>query len=158
MIHEPNTTVWNKGDIVIHDCDSKEPKMLQRVVGYVGGGLIKTQYVDKSRSRKIWVNELKYFHNPEQFNLQPEWGHYKQSLFNKVQCSWENVRIWNRNYQSGQLIKTTSADGGFTAHTRGQAYLDKAGQAFIWLEGHGNWSLDFVEAIKPKQIKENINE
>lgn len=65
----PNAKHWKKDDLVIHDGDAKEARMLMRVIGYTRDGLVKTQYVDQKRTRKIWVNESRYLHDPFRFGI-----------------------------------------------------------------------------------------
>jgi hypothetical protein len=69
MNYEPNTTQWQKGDIVIHDADAKEACMLMRVIGYTRDGLCKTKYVDKSRKRTVWKNGIEFLHDPARFGI-----------------------------------------------------------------------------------------
>lgn len=149
MNYKPNTTQWKKGDLVLTDSDAKEPKMLMQVIGYTRDGLCKTQYVFKGRKRTIWKNEVKYLHNPEQWIPgASQWQGYGQEYLASCQQNFENVRRWNRKYRVGQLIITTSADGGFETTTTSKAYLDKAGHAWISLDGIiGGWSLEFVKPL-----------
>lgn len=151
MNDKANEIQWRKGDIVIHDADAKEPKMLMKVIGYTRDGLCKTQYISRDHKRTVWKNDIQYLHKPEMFKILSCWGDYHQSAFAKLQTNWENVRIWNHRNQVGQKIETTSADGGFQANTGGLAYIDAAGQAMIYLIGHGNWDLNFVEAVSHEQ-------
>ena len=72
MNYEPNTTHWKRGDIVIHDADSKTPNMLMKVIGYTRDGLVKTQYVNPQYKRTIYTNELPYLHDPARFGLKAE--------------------------------------------------------------------------------------
>lgn len=69
MNYEPNTTTWKRGDIVIHDADAKEAGMLMIVTGYTRDHLVKTQYVDPNRTRKIWKNESRYLLDPHRFDF-----------------------------------------------------------------------------------------
>lgn len=148
MNYKANKNLWRKGDIVIHDADAKEPKMLMKVIGYTRHGLCKTQYVDRNKKRTIYQNEIKYLHQPERFNILSCWADYLEEAFQNVQHAWERVRIWNKVREIGTRVKTTSADGGFEAITGGHAYIDAAGQAMIYLVGYGNWCLDYVEVIR----------
>jgi len=66
MIYEPNTTQWQKGDLVIHDCDRKCTGMLMRVTGYKRNGEVKTRYI--TPPNKNWRKEL---HNPLHLLLDP---------------------------------------------------------------------------------------
>lgn len=70
MNYEPNTTHWKKGDLVIHDADSKEPKMLMVVVGYTRDGYCKTEYVNRQYHKGHitgWENRLAVLHDPMRF-------------------------------------------------------------------------------------------
>lgn len=92
MIHEPNTTEWQIGDVVIADIDSKDHKMLMVVIGEkIEGGvrIIKTQYLnplemipncikrlpEKQQKQhlikyyNVWLNEIKYLHDPARFAI-----------------------------------------------------------------------------------------
>lgn len=147
MNYEPNTRHWRKGDIVLHDADAKEPKMLMRVVGYTRDGLCKTQYVDKRRRRTMWKNDTKYLHDPERFGITIRFCDPSQETLEKWQESWERVRWWNKRYQPGQRVRTTSADGGFEAVTQDAAWFDRSGCDKVYLKPGGGWWLKFVEAI-----------
>jgi hypothetical protein len=73
MLYEPNTHHWEVGDLVIHDCDAKQPYMLMRVVGYGRDGLCKTRYIEPkrlSRMRGCFRNELRFLHDPKRFNIE----------------------------------------------------------------------------------------
>jgi hypothetical protein len=76
MIYEENKTRWAVGDLVIHGCDAKKEEMLMRVIGYdKKSGLCKTQYatapnqINNSRKKDIWMNEVRYLHDPSRFGL-----------------------------------------------------------------------------------------
>lgn len=69
MNYEANTTHWRLGDLVIHDADAKRVDMIMIVIGYTRDGLCKTRYIEDARSRKVWVNELKYLHAIDKFGL-----------------------------------------------------------------------------------------
>jgi hypothetical protein len=145
--YDKNTIQWRKGDIVIHDADAKSPKMLMKVIGYTRDGLVKTQYVNRELKRTIWKNEIGNLHSPEIFDIYPDWGNYSQHYLKKLINAWDSVRIWNHNYDIGQLVETTSADGGFATTTTTKAHVGKSGGAWIGLKGHGAWALEFVKAI-----------
>lgn len=148
MNHKPNTVKWSRGAIVIHDADAKEPKMLMKVVGYTRDGLVKTQYVDRRHKRKIWKNPMEALHDPARFGINNYWGNYAQEHIETVQREWERVRRWNLYYPPGTLVRTTSADGGFEAVTRGKALMDAGGSAMIYLKPGMAWALEFVELVK----------
>jgi hypothetical protein len=96
MIYEANKTEWKPGDIVIHDADSKDHKMLMVILGETihpnGSREWRTQYLNPKKliphcimvkygsyeripkrltkqSRKVWLNELKYLHDPARFDI-----------------------------------------------------------------------------------------
>jgi hypothetical protein len=62
--------------------------------------------------------------------------------------NFERVRAWNTYYPVGQMVKTTSADGGFDTITIGHAYLSNSGIPYIRLKRGGLWLLEFVEVVK----------
>lgn len=73
MIYEPNTTYWKPGDLVIHDADAKQFKMVMEVIGYNNStGFCITRYLAKPYSgmEGIFENEIKYLHDPTRFNIQ----------------------------------------------------------------------------------------
>lgn len=77
MNHEPNTTRWQIGDIVIHDADAKRREMLMRVIGYdPKTGLCKTRYVYPGSFRphfprkKVYRNEISVLHDPARFGIE----------------------------------------------------------------------------------------
>ena len=79
MIHEPNTTEWKIGDLVIHDCDAKEADYLMVVIGYDPiKNLYHTRYVSLPRKvpkkvqKQIWKNDVKYLHDPERFGIKTD--------------------------------------------------------------------------------------
>lgn len=73
MNDTPNTTHWKKGDIVIHDADRKCDRMLMVVIGYTRDGLCKTRYVNPSVSRKVYINEIAYLHDPKRPDILKWW-------------------------------------------------------------------------------------
>jgi len=148
MNYEPNTTQWPRGATVIHDADTKHPLALMKIVGYTRDGLAKCQYINVKMPRKVYVNEFCYLHNPDQFGMNSRWGDYSQEALNRTQEEWERVKRWNFLYKPGQLVLTTSADGGFTTTTSRDAYLDKGGCAWVRLERGGMWSLEHIRAVE----------
>lgn len=153
MNYPPNTQRWRKDDLVLHDADAKEPKMLMRVIGYTrDDDLCKTQYVFPYHKRTIYKNDLKYLHDPtDWFYGADKWWHLSTNVLEKYQDNWERVRDWNRRYFPGKAVRITSADGGFVTTTGGLAVFED-GSSRIYLEGcsehrGGWWSLEFVEAI-----------
>lgn len=146
MNYEANTFRWRKGDIVLHDGDAKEPKMLMVVIGYTRAGLCKTQYMDKRKRRTIYKNDIAYLHNPERFKLWQPFNVIAQEYLEHWQEEFELVRYWNNRYLPGTAVKTTSADGGFETITKGIAKLEYT-QGHIYLERGGWWNIKFVEAL-----------
>jgi hypothetical protein len=96
MNYEANTVKWKPGDIVIHDADSKDHKMLMVVLGVTihpdGSREWRSQYLNPEeliphcvmvkygsyrripkrltkQSREIWLNDLKYLHDPAIFDI-----------------------------------------------------------------------------------------
>ncbi len=77
MNYEPNATHWQPGDLVVHDADAKEPRMLMKVIGYRKDGLCRTEYIDADVKQK-WkrarsgalVNELRALHDPRRFGIE----------------------------------------------------------------------------------------
>lgn len=69
MNHTPNSTHWQRWDIVIHDADAKTPKMLMLVIGYTRDGLVKTQYLSPCFNRRVYKNEPRYLHDPARFGM-----------------------------------------------------------------------------------------
>ncbi len=83
MNYEPNTTVWKVGDLVIHDMDLKEKKMLMRVERrYVNGMYATTYFFPQAHycklcghkttrfNNKIYKNDLKFLHDPRKFGIE----------------------------------------------------------------------------------------
>jgi len=69
MNYEPNTKQWNSGEYVIHDADRKNAEMLMIVIGFTRDGLVKTRYVDQSKGRTVYKNELRFLLDPARFNI-----------------------------------------------------------------------------------------
>lgn len=78
MNYEPNTKEWQVGDLVIHDADAKDHKMLMVVTrikkptGYefreCRGLLYCTKYLNDSRKHQ-YENILSELHDPARFNI-----------------------------------------------------------------------------------------
>lgn len=73
-IYLPNTTSWNIGDLVIHDCDAKRPDMLMVVIGCSRAGVYRTRYAfPKLQPRqwrtKVWRNTAEHLHDPRRFGI-----------------------------------------------------------------------------------------
>lgn len=113
MYYEENKIQWRRGDTVLHDADAKEPRMLMVIVGFTRDGLAKCQYVDKRHKRTIYRNDLKYLHDPKNFGVNRIWNLHGQAAMERYQDEFERVRAWNRRYQVGRRVRTTSADGGW---------------------------------------------
>lgn len=69
MNYEPNVSHWRRGDVVIHDADAKRADMLMVVIGRTRDGLVKTRYLDIAQPRNLWVNDLRYLHDPARFGI-----------------------------------------------------------------------------------------
>jgi len=85
MNYEPNTKPWQFGDVVIHDADAKEWKMLMHVIKVEKNGDLTTAYLFPDvyykgcPPRKFYTNEPKYLHDPTRFGIvipsdQPQGG------------------------------------------------------------------------------------
>lgn len=72
-LHPANTTVWARGDYVIHEYDSKFEDMLMRVLSVAGDGTFTTRYADETMHRfyghKMWTNKLGDLHDPARFGI-----------------------------------------------------------------------------------------
>jgi hypothetical protein len=74
--YPPNEKQWVAGNIVVHDCDAKKPRMLMRVIGRMDGGRYQTEYLDKELQKK-WgrgvksrlINSLCILHDPALFGI-----------------------------------------------------------------------------------------
>ena len=150
--YDSNHHQWIRGSIVIHDEDAKEPMMLMKITGFTKDGLAKCQYVDRRKKRKLFINHLKYLHAPESFGLNPRWGEHAQEHIERYQDEFVRVRRWNHYREIGQLVKTTSGDGGFETITTSKAWQATSGDALVLLERGGVWLLKFVEAVKVEQV------
>lgn len=74
LIHDPNTTQWNSGDLVIHDSDVKRADMLMIVLGLDATGIFRTRYAfpwaqPRLWRRKIWRNTVESLHDPARFGI-----------------------------------------------------------------------------------------
>lgn len=165
MNYEPNTEQWRWDDLVIHDADAKHPKMLMKVIGFTRDGLVKTQYLDRrgirngGLPRKVYINEIKDLHNPNRFGMDVKGITPNLEMKRFVQwCNeFDMMQRWNKKYQIGQRIRTTSADGGFETVTGGIAHMNGT-TAHIWLvhtENHrgGWWWLKFVEPVLEGELE-----
>ena len=74
LIHDPNTTLWKPGDLVIHDADAKRVDMLMIVLGDDASGFFRTRYAfpweqPRPWRRKIWRNTVEWLHDPARFGI-----------------------------------------------------------------------------------------
>lgn len=69
MNYEPNTTKWKIGDIVIHDADAKNERMLMRVVGYEDNGKLITKYINFESGEPMYTNRIDVLHDPARFDI-----------------------------------------------------------------------------------------
>lgn len=74
LIHDPNTTRWQPGDLVIHDSDAKHADMLMIVLGQDASGFFRTRYAfpwaqPRPWRRKIWRNTVEWLHDPARFGI-----------------------------------------------------------------------------------------
>jgi hypothetical protein len=149
--YEANTKRWKTGDIVIHDADSKEPKMLMVVLGYSRDGQVRTKYVSKARKQRVMKNYLDCLHEPERFGIQSAWGKRKEDGLNLIQGEWEYARRFNLRYPVGTLVNNVFTFTEMPIKTTGQAYLNEKGEAVIELGDCGVQCLYDVEVFEPPQ-------
>lgn len=147
MNYDPNTTHWLPGSIVLHDADAKEPRMVMKVIGYDRQGLCMTRYITggRKRTRHIYHNELKYLHDVECFGFRQGWADWCVDLWLKIQDNYELVRWWNRRHAPGTEVIAEDPAIRIETRTLDRAYLDRAGQALVALQGSGLWLLQFVK-------------
>jgi hypothetical protein len=75
MNYEPNTIAWQPGDLVIHDADGKQARMLMRVLEPVDpNGDCHTEYLDRSlrktlRDMQPRLCQLAHLHDPARFGI-----------------------------------------------------------------------------------------
>lgn len=73
MNYTPNTQRWQVGDIVIHDADAKNVKMLMRVTGYdARTGECLTEYLHPKYILGMDMqcsNDIRYLHDPAKFGV-----------------------------------------------------------------------------------------
>ena len=85
MNYEPNDIIWKIGDLVLHDMDLKDKKMLMCVEGYMANDLYITKYwypqthycrlcghKKEERNEKTYKNDKKYLHDPRRFGIDPD--------------------------------------------------------------------------------------
>lgn len=142
MLYEPNAIQWGKGNIVIHWCDAKEPKMLMKVIGHTRAGLIKTQYIDKSHKRTVYENDAKNLLNPRDFGLMAQ--ELAQDYLEMYQRNWLMVRRWNRAHPSiGVRVIVHDTRGAHETITTTDARMQGMA-AWVYLEYGGAWDLEAV--------------
>jgi hypothetical protein len=74
LIHPPNATEWQIGDLVIHDADAKRADMLMIVTGRSRNGIVRTGYLfpetmSRDWRRKVWRNTIDSLHDPQRFGI-----------------------------------------------------------------------------------------
>jgi len=75
MNYSENKHDWKIGDLVIHDADAKEARMLMLVKKIAPDGLIVTEYLyplDKLTITGEIKNDKKYLHCPKRFGIDIE--------------------------------------------------------------------------------------
>jgi hypothetical protein len=93
VIHEANTTQWKVGDIVVHDMDSKDHKMLMVVLNVDDQAMAKSKYINVreivptclirkygkleripdrilKEYEEVYENDKKYLHDPARFGIE----------------------------------------------------------------------------------------
>lgn len=148
MIYEPNTVDWQPGDIVIHDSDAKEPKMLMRVIAVtvdkMGIEMIDTEYIRDTNKRCSNLKE--YLHDPDRFGI-----NYEQATPEAIalaQQDWEKAHYWNWRHKQGAAVRKPVGDGSFDVSIATKAYTDEFGRARVHLVNGKSWRLDEVETIE----------
>jgi hypothetical protein len=84
MNYEANTIKWKPGDIVIHDADSKDHKMLMVILSVDDSGRAKSRYLNiqeiaglgqkiaipmLKHYKQIYENDIKYLHDYARFDI-----------------------------------------------------------------------------------------
>lgn len=146
MNYEANTENWGVGEIVIHDADAKEPRMLMVVIGRDAKTKeIRTQYLLTSEhGRKVWKNDPKYLHDPKRFGLACDWKNFSRKQLKAAQQQFERMRIWNYWHKPGCVVKNNVFESVVTR----PAYLSQSGRAQLWFERSGAWDLEFIQVVK----------
>lgn len=74
MGYPPNTTIWQRGDIVIHAADEKAEHMLMEIVGYSRDGFCQAKYIHPGYFDTMPKRTLKFrsvdLLNPVDFGLE----------------------------------------------------------------------------------------
>lgn len=112
--YTPNLIHWSVGDFVLHDADAKEPYMLMQVIGYTKDGLVRTKYVDRDRSKKVWINESIWLHDPRlwdidffvEYTANEQTTTIPKDVLMREQARWENkiARMNKRNAYRQRLV------------------------------------------------------
>lgn len=152
MNYAPNTEKWGVNEIVIHDADAKEPRMLMVVIGRTSTGEIKTRYLLPSEhGRKVWVNHLEYLHDPKRFGLACDWHNFGRKQIKAAQQQFERMRIWNYWHKPGAIAKVASQ--AWEAIVTHPAYLAQSGRAQLYLDRRGAWDLEFTRVVKEASLQ-----
>ena len=74
MLNRPNRRELKRGDVVIHDRDAKEHRMLRVVVAINDRGVVRTVFQHKNELPEHWRNRVfydlpKYLHDPKRFGV-----------------------------------------------------------------------------------------
>ena len=71
MNYRPNRTIWQNGDLVIHDADEKSSQYLMRVTQTDRpDGMIKTIYHNRKGIHPFYLNKMKFLHDPARFGIE----------------------------------------------------------------------------------------
>jgi hypothetical protein len=114
-IYEPNTIEWNIGDLVIHDADAKQARLLMRVIAKnldeKGEIVLITEYIgedmrEKYKRHNHWPNHIRSLHDPKKFGIMV-CGHTKEQheLFSKLSPEQQEVE----QHLSGCKIEETES-------------------------------------------------
>jgi len=73
-VHRASRKQWKVGDLVIHDRDAKEQRMLRVVVAVLDGGWVRTVYQHRSQLPASWrgrvfLDRMRDLHDPYRFGL-----------------------------------------------------------------------------------------
>jgi len=73
-IHHSNRKSWQIGDLVIHDRDAKEHRMLRVVVARLPGGEIRTVFAFRHELPESWRwrvfhDRPEHLHDPRRFHI-----------------------------------------------------------------------------------------
>lgn len=75
-VHHPNRRQWQRGDLVIHDRDAKEHRLIRVVVARLPGGLLQSVYAFRkelpdnwSARHKVFTDRPEYLLDPKRFRL-----------------------------------------------------------------------------------------